>query len=85
MFPPQSLWNHGCCDLVFFRSFGKSSPRLNLFGITGAATAAAFHTDASFEPPQSLWNHGCCDLMGGNVRELQESRLNLFGITGAAT
>ena len=106
--PPQSLWNHGCCDSVIQpsckrlktasislesrvlrrgdrwlrRGFGG---RLNLFGITGAATFTCEGNRQSPRPPQSLWNHGCCDEPAICCEAHGSSRLNLFGITGAAT
>ncbi len=36
--PPQTLWNHGCCDPIVRFSVAAPSSRLKLFGITGAAT-----------------------------------------------
>ncbi len=59
--PPQSLWNHGCCDRTRERLATMPLPRLNLFGITGAATSYIGSCDPATGPPQSLWNHGCCD------------------------
>ena len=82
--PPQSLWNHGCCDPVGRlrvtlaraasislesrvlrptspRASPRSLARLNLFGITGAATGVVGTGQGCGLPPQSLWNHGCCD------------------------
>ncbi len=37
-FPPQSLWNHGCCESVRVAGLWRWEFRLNLFGITGAAS-----------------------------------------------
>ena len=61
--PPQSLWNHGCCDVGHLTKCEAGVSRLNLFGITGAATREDFVCYSSHKPPQSLWNHGCCDGM----------------------
>ena len=83
--PPQSLWDHGCCDPNDYLDLFMQFNRLNLFGITGAATCKARGYSPHFVPPQSLWDHGCCDLPSEIVRIATADRLNLFGITGAAT
>ena len=62
--PPQSLWNHGCCDSTTLVASSCTGTRLNLFGITGAATREGGRLIWFRGPPQSLWNHGCCDSAG---------------------
>ena len=65
--PPQSLWNHGCCDREFADDAEERLRRLNLFGITGAATDCERDASRHAQPPQSLWNHGCCDASDASV------------------
>ncbi len=83
--PPQTLWNHGCCDSRVAGQYWSFSCRLKLFGITGAATRSVGAGRYGRRPPQTLWNHGCCDLTRVNAAWLAGLRLKLFGITGAAT
>ena len=85
VYPPQSLWNHGCCDSRWVMIRERSSCRLNLFGITGAATPVRLSNErtnytASISLESRVLRHA------RNVSlPPTDVRLNLFGITGAAT
>ena len=129
--PPQSLWNHGCCDASIGQAATAFRPPQSLWnhGCCDAACGGTYHRPQSASislesrvlrpiggnvrgpqsvPPQSLWNHGCCDdfslasfviSMAASISlesrvlrrlatprlNLPRPRLNLFGITGAAT
>ena len=106
--PPQSLWNHGCCDTIPWncrpaRSSASitlesrvlrpsrramwitSSPRLNHFGITGAATLFAAESVAHLQAASITLESRVLRREIKRMAGLVEFRLNHFGITGAAT
>ena len=82
--PPQSLWNHGCCDYVHRPEARAIESRLNLFGITGAATSPPRNRTRCLAASISLESR-VLRPPGSFFAPSGKARLNLFGITGAAT